>query len=94
MQDRNALVGASFPSYSFAVERGKIRELAQAIGVPEKIRTMFAMICPLGRPATPEEAADSILMVASPMADYISGQVIRVTDSIRITRGALQWLLI
>ena len=50
-----------------------------AIGVPDKIRMMFTLICPLGRPATPEEAADSILMVASPMADYISGQVIRVT---------------
>lgn len=32
VEDRNALVGTSFPSYSFAVERGKIRELAQAIG--------------------------------------------------------------
>jgi len=50
-----------------------------AIGVPEKIRQMFTMICPLGRPALPEEAAASILMIASPLADYISGQVIRVT---------------
>lgn len=50
-----------------------------AIGIPEKIRQMFAMACPLGRPATPDEAAAGILMVASPLADYISGQVIRVT---------------
>lgn len=53
-----------------------------AIGVPEKIRQMFTMICPLGRPATPGEAAASILMVASPLADYITGQVIRVTGGI------------
>ncbi|MCL6611214.1 MAG: SDR family oxidoreductase [Peptococcaceae bacterium] len=53
-----------------------------AIGVPEKIRQMFTLMCPLGRPATPEEAAASILMVASPLADYITGQVIRVTGGI------------
>ena len=50
-----------------------------ALGVPERIRQMFTLVCPLGRPATPEEAAASILMVASPLADYITGQIIRVT---------------
>jgi 3-oxoacyl-[acyl-carrier protein] reductase len=50
-----------------------------AVGIPEKIRQMFAALCPLGRPGTAEEAAASILLVASPLADYISGQVIRVT---------------
>jgi len=30
--DKSALVGTSFPPYSFTVERGKIREFAQAIG--------------------------------------------------------------
>lgn len=50
-----------------------------ALGVPERIRQMFTLVCPLGRPATPEEAAASILMIASPLADYITGQVIRVT---------------
>lgn len=53
-----------------------------AIGVPENIRQMFKMLCPLGRAASPEEAAAGILMVASPMADYITGQVIRVTGGI------------
>ncbi|MFZ5632836.1 MAG: SDR family NAD(P)-dependent oxidoreductase [Bacillota bacterium] len=65
-----------------AKEKGEIisRDGEQvAIGVPEKIRQMFTLICPLGRPATPDEAAAGILMVASPLADYISGQVIRVT---------------
>lgn len=32
MGDKSALVGTSFPPYSFTVERGKIREFAQAIG--------------------------------------------------------------
>lgn len=39
---------------------------------------MFPLVCPLDRPATPEAAAAGILMVASPLADYIAGQVIRV----------------
>jgi acyl dehydratase len=32
VEDKSALVGTSFPSYSFTVERGKIWEFAQAIG--------------------------------------------------------------
>lgn len=32
MEDRSAMVGASLPPFTFAVERGKIREFAQAIG--------------------------------------------------------------
>ncbi|GBF33057.1 3-oxoacyl-reductase [Desulfocucumis palustris] len=65
-----------------AKEKGEIidREGSQVpIGVPEKIRQMFTLLCPLGRPATPEEAAAGLLMVASPLADYITGEVIRVT---------------
>jgi 3-oxoacyl-[acyl-carrier protein] reductase len=34
---------------------------------------------PLGRPATPEEAAKSILAVASPLFSYVTGETIRVT---------------
>lgn len=32
VEDRSAMLGTKFPPYSFAVERGKIREFAQAIG--------------------------------------------------------------
>lgn len=32
MEDRSALVGTRLPSYSFTVERGKIKEFAAAIG--------------------------------------------------------------
>lgn len=32
MEDRSNIVGTSFPAYSFAIERGKIKEFAQAIG--------------------------------------------------------------
>lgn len=34
---------------------------------------------PLGRPATPDEAARSVLAVASPLFSYVSGETIRVT---------------
>ncbi|KAL4928384.1 SDR family NAD(P)-dependent oxidoreductase [Aspergillus undulatus] len=34
---------------------------------------------PLGRPASPEEAARSVLAVASPLLSYVNGETIRVT---------------
>jgi 3-oxoacyl-[acyl-carrier protein] reductase len=49
------------------------------IGVPEQMRQMAAMVIPLGRPAQPEEAAGPVLFLASPLANYIHGQVINVT---------------
>ena len=50
-----------------------------AIGVPEQMRQMAKMLIPLGRPAQPEEAAGPVLFLASPLANYIHGQVINVT---------------
>jgi 3-oxoacyl-[acyl-carrier protein] reductase len=50
-----------------------------AIGVPEQMRQMAAMIIPLGRPAQPEEAAGPVLFLASPLANYIHGQILNVT---------------
>jgi len=49
------------------------------IGVPEQMRQMAKMLIPLGRPAQPEEAAGPVLFLASPLANYIHGQVINVT---------------
>jgi 3-oxoacyl-[acyl-carrier protein] reductase len=50
-----------------------------SIGVPEQMRALASAIIPLGRPAQPEEAAGPILFLASPLANYIHGQVINVT---------------
>jgi 3-oxoacyl-[acyl-carrier protein] reductase len=50
-----------------------------AIGVPEQMRAMASMIIPLGRPAQPEEAAGPVLFLASPLANYIHGQIVNVT---------------
>ena len=50
-----------------------------ALGIPEQLRQMASMIIPLGRPATPEEAAGGIFFLCSPWSNYVHGQVINVT---------------
>jgi 3-oxoacyl-[acyl-carrier protein] reductase len=49
------------------------------IGIPEQMRQMASMLIPLGRPAQPEEAAAPVLFLASPLSNYVHGQVINVT---------------
>lgn len=48
-------------------------------GIPDQMRAMAAMIIPLGRPATPEEAAGPVMFLASDLANYVHGQVLNVT---------------
>jgi 3-oxoacyl-[acyl-carrier protein] reductase len=55
------------------------REEQVELGIPEQMRQMAAMTIPLGRPAQPEEAAGPVLFLASPLSNYIHGQVINVT---------------
>jgi 3-oxoacyl-[acyl-carrier protein] reductase len=50
-----------------------------ALGVPDAMRQMAPMLIPLGRPGTPEEAAGPILFLSSPLANYVSGEVLEVT---------------
>jgi 3-oxoacyl-[acyl-carrier protein] reductase len=50
-----------------------------AIGVPEQMRQMAPMVIALGRPGTPEEAAGPMLFFASPLSNYVSGEVLEVT---------------
>ncbi|MGO9021629.1 MAG: SDR family NAD(P)-dependent oxidoreductase [Syntrophobacteraceae bacterium] len=49
-----------------------------AVGVPEKVRQGFIQMIPMGRPGTPEEAANALLFFASPLSDYVSGQLMVV----------------
>ncbi len=49
------------------------------LGIPEQMRQMGAMMIPLGRPASPEEAAGPVMLLCSEYANYIHGQVINVT---------------
>jgi 3-oxoacyl-[acyl-carrier protein] reductase len=46
------------------------------LGIPQKMREMAPMIIPLGRPATPEDAAGPIFFLCSPWSNFVHGQVI------------------
>jgi 3-oxoacyl-[acyl-carrier protein] reductase len=46
------------------------------LGIPEKMRQMAPAIIPLGRPATPEDAAGPIFFLVSPWSNFVHGQVI------------------
>ena len=61
---------------TMTIERG-----GQAIklGIPPQIRELAATIIPLGRPATPEEAAGAIFFLCSPWSNYVHGQTLNVT---------------
>jgi 3-oxoacyl-[acyl-carrier protein] reductase len=58
------------------IERG-----GQAIqlGIPDQMRQMASAIIPLGRPASPEEAAGGVFILCTPWANYIHGQVLHIT---------------
>jgi 3-oxoacyl-[acyl-carrier protein] reductase len=49
------------------------------LGIPEQMRAMASAIIPLGRAATPEEAAGGIFILCTPWANYIHGQVLHIT---------------
>jgi 3-oxoacyl-[acyl-carrier protein] reductase len=49
------------------------------LGIPEQMRQMASMLIPLGRGASPEEAAGGIFLLCTPWANYIHGQVLHVT---------------
>jgi 3-oxoacyl-[acyl-carrier protein] reductase len=46
--------------------------------MPEQAREAMLGAIPLGRPATPQDVAAAVLFLASPAADYITGQVLNV----------------
>jgi 3-oxoacyl-[acyl-carrier protein] reductase len=62
-------------------EGGKIEMEGKEIplGIPEQMRAMAAMLIPLGRPASPEEAAGPVFFLCSPWSNYVHGQVLNVT---------------
>jgi 3-oxoacyl-[acyl-carrier protein] reductase len=49
------------------------------LGIPEQLRQMATMLIPLGRAATPQEAAGGIFFLCSPWSNYVHGQVLNVT---------------
>jgi 3-oxoacyl-[acyl-carrier protein] reductase len=62
-------------------EGGKIEIEGKEIdlGIPDQMRQLASAIIPLGRPATPEEAAGPVFFLCSPWANYVHGQILHVT---------------
>ena len=52
------------------------------LGIPDQKRQMAAMLIPAGRAGTVEEAAGPVLFFASPLSNYVSGQVVEVTGGL------------
>ncbi len=60
-----------------------VRGAAQiALGIPEEIRSRVLQSIPLGRAGTADEAASSILYLASPLSSYVTGHVLEVTGGL------------
>jgi 3-oxoacyl-[acyl-carrier protein] reductase len=49
------------------------------LGIPEQLRQMAAVLIPLGRAGTTNEAAGGIFFLCSPWSNYVHGQVLHVT---------------
>src|SRR5947209_5958792 len=49
------------------------------LGIPDQLRGMAAMMIPLGRPGTPQEAAGGVFFLVSPWSNYVHGQVLNIT---------------
>jgi 3-oxoacyl-[acyl-carrier protein] reductase len=49
------------------------------LGIPDQLRGMAAMLIPLGRPGTPQEAAGGVFFLCSPWANFVTGQVLNIT---------------
>lgn len=49
------------------------------LGIPGDRLQMMPKFIPMGRAGTPQEAAGAVLFFASPLSDYVSGQVLEIT---------------
>lgn len=52
------------------------------LGIPADRLQLMAKMIPLGRAGTPHDAAGAVLFFASPLSDYVSGQVLEVAGGL------------
>lgn len=64
----NAIAAGGLPGHSLAEALPEIADLAEAM----------AAVVPLGRTASPEDAAGAALYLASPAAGFVTGQVLQI----------------
>ena len=57
-------------------ETFKQGEIEIPLGIPERMRQLAPMVIPLGRPATPQDAAGPIFFLCTPWSNFVHGQVI------------------
>ncbi len=69
LASRNIQINAVAPGY---IETEMTRNL------PEEAKNLFLTIIPLKRPGTADDVANVVSFLASPMADYVTGQVLNV----------------
>ncbi|HEY8867256.1 MAG TPA: SDR family NAD(P)-dependent oxidoreductase, partial [Solirubrobacteraceae bacterium] len=68
------LTAAKVESNTMEIDGEKVQ-----LGIPDQLRGMAAMLIPLGRPGSPEEAAGGVFFLCSPWSNYVHGQVLNVT---------------
>lgn len=69
LASRKILVNAVAPGYI---------ETEMTKNLPESVIDKFLNIIPLKRPGTPSDIANACLFLASPLSDYMTGQVIQI----------------
>lgn len=60
-----------------AKEKGEMVD-GKPVGIPEKMRSMMIKMVPQQRSGSIEEAAAGIFYLASPLSDYVNGEVLKV----------------
>lgn len=53
-----------------------------ALGIPEQMRQMSQALIPLGRGASPREAAGGVFFLCSPWSNYVHGQTLNITGGL------------
>ncbi len=61
-----------------------IEEKEIPLGIPQKVRDASFSAIPMARPGTADEAAAGIILMASPLASYITGHTLEVTGGLGI----------